>query len=232
MQKPTLYKKGYMSPLHVFSFKNCFTCTSGDLIFYSTLTLNIVWNFLLINLTIFERNCRIYAICIFVKKQGSKLFSSNGRVNIFSAESKKIFVKKQPHPQSPIIYCTCWFLLQKKYILLLPMQHVSWEQAKKKCTVPTSEALDVFWPNCGALALAQFFKFSLVLNSTFKIYVDLFAKLFISKMYVKGRPYSLIFWLCEIHQGQGYTSLNEVNHLLARWFKGSCLKPGLSFCSW
>ncbi len=102
MQKPTLYKKGYMSPLHVFSFKNCFTCTSGDLIFYSTLTLNIVWNFLLINLTIFERNCRIYAICIFVKKQGSKLFSSNGRVNIFSAESKKIFVKKQPHPPQSV----------------------------------------------------------------------------------------------------------------------------------
>ncbi len=35
--------------------------------------------------------------CIFVKKQGSKLFSSNGRVKNFSLESRKICVKKQPH---------------------------------------------------------------------------------------------------------------------------------------
>ena len=35
--------------------------------------------------------------CIFVKKQGSKLFSSIGRVKIFSSKSRKIFVKKQPH---------------------------------------------------------------------------------------------------------------------------------------
>ena len=35
--------------------------------------------------------------CIFVNWQGSKLFSSNGRVKLFSSESRKIFVKKQPH---------------------------------------------------------------------------------------------------------------------------------------
>ena len=35
--------------------------------------------------------------CFFVKKQGSKQFSSNGRVKIFSSESRKSFVKKQPH---------------------------------------------------------------------------------------------------------------------------------------
>ncbi len=34
-------------------------------------------------------------INIFVKKQGSNLFSSNGRVKIFSWESRKVFVKKQ-----------------------------------------------------------------------------------------------------------------------------------------
>ncbi len=36
--------------------------------------------------------------CIFVKKQGSMLLSSNGRVKLFSLESRKMFVKKQPHP--------------------------------------------------------------------------------------------------------------------------------------
>ncbi len=35
---------------------------------------------------------------IFVKKEGSNPFSSNGRVKIFSSESRKFFVKKQPHP--------------------------------------------------------------------------------------------------------------------------------------
>ncbi len=39
-----------------------------------------------------------YYFCIFVKKQGSNLFSSNGRVKIFSSESRIFFVKKQPHP--------------------------------------------------------------------------------------------------------------------------------------
>ncbi len=34
---------------------------------------------------------------IFVKKEGSNPFSSNGRVKIFSSESRKFFVKKQPH---------------------------------------------------------------------------------------------------------------------------------------
>ncbi len=37
---------------------------------------------------------------IFVKKEGSNPFSSNGRVKIFSSESRKFFVKKQPHPTS------------------------------------------------------------------------------------------------------------------------------------
>ncbi len=42
---------------------------------------------------IFKRICRIYMLlCIFVKTQGSNLFSSNGRVKIFSAESRIIFV--------------------------------------------------------------------------------------------------------------------------------------------
>ncbi len=36
-------------------------------------------------------------LCIFVKKQGSNKFSSNGKVKIFSSESRKFFVKKQPH---------------------------------------------------------------------------------------------------------------------------------------
>ncbi len=35
--------------------------------------------------------------CIFVKKQGSNQFSSNGKVKLFSSESMKIFAKKQPH---------------------------------------------------------------------------------------------------------------------------------------
>ena len=34
---------------------------------------------------------------IFFKKEGSNPFLSNGRVNIFSLESRKFFVKKQPH---------------------------------------------------------------------------------------------------------------------------------------
>ncbi len=36
--------------------------------------------------------------CIFVKMQGSMLLSSNGRVKLFLLESRKMFVKKQPHP--------------------------------------------------------------------------------------------------------------------------------------
>ena len=52
-----------------------------------------------------------YYFCIFVKKQGSNLFSSNGRVKIFSSESRIFFVKKQPHQGKLIqmefpIFCT------------------------------------------------------------------------------------------------------------------------------
>ena len=51
-----------------------------------------------INLLIFEKDGRIYILFnIFNKKQGSNLFLSIGRVKIFSSESRKIFVKKQPH---------------------------------------------------------------------------------------------------------------------------------------
>ncbi len=48
--------------------------------------------------TIFERNFGIYILfCIFVKKQSCNLFLSIGRVKIFSSESRKFFVKKQPY---------------------------------------------------------------------------------------------------------------------------------------
>ncbi len=53
----------------------------------------------------------------------------------------------------------------------------------------------------------------------------------ISEQYGKRYVFSLIFWSCEIHQRRGHFSLNEVTHSLARWFKGSCLRPGLSCCS-
>ncbi len=52
----------------------------------------IVWKICYI-----EVNFRIYVPCIFVKKQGFNSFSSIGRVEIFLLESKKNFVKRQPH---------------------------------------------------------------------------------------------------------------------------------------
>ncbi len=61
---------------------------------------------------------------IFVKKEGSNPFSSNGRVKIFSSESRKFFVRKQPHPipppplPPPQLFCPFLFLTQFLSVLV------------------------------------------------------------------------------------------------------------------
>ena len=88
---------------------------------------------------IFEINCGIF--CIFVKKQGSTLFSSIGRVKIFSSKSRIFFVKKQPHPDcdSKMALCdlriSCEFRLPKFYVVKIPEKIKKGNKKTRKCFV-------------------------------------------------------------------------------------------------
>ena len=76
-------------------------------------------------------------LTFFVKKQGSNPFSSIGRVKIFSSESRKIFVKKQPH----LVY-KCGDGQKRRYIVRIRKK--AQKRPKNEPKTEKNMALNVF----------------------------------------------------------------------------------------